>query len=149
MTMNPLIENPKPSKHKHRWVHKRSFPCSLREYKRTVERECDICSKVSLKILPLEVPVLDTTLLDDGKTCSKENISYIHKLQDKIGYMLNEYVNAVYRIEGKYLKAETKLTFVGSRIESTVHLGSRIYTGSRMIDSPIGNRITRNYGKNT
>lgn len=115
-------------KHYHRWVHKRSTN-GMRTYTRMVERECDICGLLSFKTLPLNVPTLNKNT--HNKNCIKENFSSIRKLQDKIGNLMNELVNAVYRIEGKHYKADLAIVPVNDRSAAQAHIGDKCYSGSR------------------
>jgi len=146
-------------KHYHRWVHKRSTNGML-AYTRMVERECDICGLLSFKTLPIPVATLNKNT--HNKDCIKENFSSIRRLQDKIGNLMNELVNAVYRIEGKHYKADLAIVPVETRKAAKAHIGAKNYTGSRMQMAyeedeetciiklvPGSNRITRKYEKNS
>jgi len=147
------------TKHKHRWVHKRSTN-GMRAYTRMVERECDICGVRSWKTLPIPVATLNKFYGSSDKHCVKESYSSIRRLQDKIGNLLNEYINAIYRIEGKNYKADLTIVPVENRTAAKAFIGSKNYTGSRLQASleedeetctiklvPGNNRITRKYEK--
>lgn len=121
------------TKHKHRWVHKRSTN-GMRAYTRMVERECDICGVRSWKTLPIPVATLNKFYSSSDKHCVKESYSSIRRLQDKIGNLLNEYINAIYRIKGENYCAVLDIDPVETRGQATVIFSSRSavdYTGSR------------------
>lgn len=120
------------TKHKHRWVHKRSTN-GMRAYTRMVERECDICGVRSWKTLPISVATLNK-FYSSFSSCQKETDSYLIRLQDKIGNLLNEYINAIYRIKGENYCAVLDIDPVETRGQATVIFSSRSavdYTGSR------------------